>query len=123
MGRSEGPVMNSDERRADLCREEYFKGGHLLCPGCTGGTFWRLITKVLGKDSISTLGATCVSLPPAVFPSVLDIPSIYVSMATPAPLISGVSAALRILRRKGKLPQDEKINVFAMAGDGGTADI
>jgi len=115
--------MNSDETRANLCREEYFKGGHLLCPGCTGGTFWRLITKVLGKDSISTLGATCVSLPPAVFPSVLDLPSIYVSMATPAALITGVSAALRILKRKGRLPTEEDITVFAVAGDGGTADI
>ncbi len=116
-------MTDSQETRADLCREEYFKGGHLLCPGCTGGTFWRLITKVLGKDSISTLGATCVSLPPAVFPSVLDIPSIYVSMATPAPLITGVSAALRILKRKGRLPLDEDTTVFAVAGDGGTADI
>jgi pyruvate ferredoxin oxidoreductase beta subunit len=116
-------MMDNQETRAGLCREEYFKGGHLLCPGCTGGTFWRLITKVLGKESISALGATCVSLPPAVFPSVLDIPSIYVSMATPAPLITGVSAALRILKRKGRLPLDEDISVFAVAGDGGTADI
>ena len=55
--------------------------------------------------------------------SVLDIPSIYVSMATPAPLVSGVSAGLRALKRKGKLAKDEKITVFAVAGDGGTADI
>jgi pyruvate ferredoxin oxidoreductase beta subunit len=107
----------------ELPRQEYFKGGHTLCPGCPGGILWRLVSKVMGENSINTLGATCISLPPAVFPSVLDIPSIYVSMATPAPLISGVSAALRILKRKGKLPTDEKINVFAIAGDGGTADI
>jgi pyruvate ferredoxin oxidoreductase beta subunit len=77
----------------------------------------------MGENSISGLGATCISLPPAVFPSVLDIPSIYVAMATPAPLISGMSAALRILKRKGKLPKDEDIHVIAVAGDGGTSDI
>ncbi len=115
--------MIREERAKELPRQEYFKGGHLLCPGCTGGILWRLITKVMGENAISTLGATCITLPPAVFPSVLDVPSIYVSMATPAPLISGVSAALRILKRKGKVPKDEKINVFAVAGDGGTADI
>ena len=115
--------MIQNERVRDLPRKEYFKGGHTLCPGCPGGILWRLVTKVMGENSISTLGATCISLPPAVFPSVLDIPSIYVSMATPAPLISGVSAALKILKRKGKLAKDEKINVFAIAGDGGTADI
>ena len=107
----------------DLPRREYFKGGHTLCPGCPGGTLWRLMTKVMGENSIAILGSTCISLPPAVFPSVLDIPSISVSMATPAPLITGVSVALKILKRKGKLAKDEKINVFAIAGDGGTADI
>lgn len=115
--------MIQNERASDLPIREYFKGGHTLCPGCPGGILWRLVTKIMGENSISTLGATCISLPPAVFPSVLDIPSIYVSMATPAPLISGVSAALKILKRKGKLTKDEKINVFAIAGDGGTADI
>ena len=107
----------------DLPNREYFKGGHTLCPGCPGGILWRLVTKVMGENSINTLGATCISLPPAVYPSVLDIPSIYVSMATPAPLITGVSVALRILKRKGKLAKDKQINVFAIAGDGGTADI
>jgi pyruvate ferredoxin oxidoreductase beta subunit len=107
----------------DLPHREYFKGGHTLCPGCPGGILWRLVTKVMGENSINTLGATCISLPPAVYPSVLDIPSIYVSMATPAPLITGVSVALRILKRKGKLAEDQKINVFTIAGDGGTADI
>lgn len=115
--------MSRDDTDKSLCQEEYFKSGHLLCPGCTGGTFWRLITKVMGKNSICTLGATCISLPPAVFPSVLDIPSINVTMATAAPLISGISAALRILKKKGKLAKDDEINVFAVAGDGGTADI
>jgi pyruvate ferredoxin oxidoreductase beta subunit len=115
--------MEREDTIRDICGEEYFKGGHLLCPGCTGGIFWRLITKVLGKNSINTLGATCISLPPAVFPSVLDIPSIYVSMATPAPLITGVSAGLRALKRKGKLAEEDNITVFAVAGDGGTADI
>jgi pyruvate ferredoxin oxidoreductase beta subunit len=82
-----------------------------------------LLSKVMGENSITTLGATCIGLPAAVFPSVLDVPSIYVAMATPAPLLSGVSAGLRILKRKGKLAKDERINVYAVAGDGGTADI
>jgi pyruvate ferredoxin oxidoreductase beta subunit len=115
--------MIQKEKRQSLPRQEFFKGGHTLCPGCPGGILWRLVTKVMGENSISTMGATCISLPPAVFPSVLDIPTISVSMATPAPLITGVTVALRILKRKGKLGKNEKINVFAIAGDGGTADI
>lgn len=103
--------------------EEFFKGGHTLCPGCPGGILWRLITKVMGPNSITTMGSTCISLPPAVFPSVLDLPSISLSMASPAALISGVSAALKVLRRKGRRPGNERTNVFCVAGDGGTADI
>ena len=110
--------MNQRDTTEHLTQKDYFKGGHLLCPGCSGGIFWRLVTRIMGNNSIITLGATCISLPPAVFPSVLDIPSICVSMATPAPLISGVSAALRALKRKGKLKEDEEISVFAVAGEG-----
>ena len=104
--------MSRIEKTENSAGVDQFKGGQLLCPGCSGGIFWRLVTGVMGGNSISTLGATCISLPAAVFPSVLDIPSIYVSMATPAPLMTGVSAALRALKRKGKLSQEEKINVF-----------
>jgi len=123
MDRSERLEMTAKQRARHIPEQEFFKGGHLLCPGCSGGIFWRIITKVMGKNSIVTLGATCISLPPAVFPSVLDLSSLYVAMATPAPLITGASAALRILEKKGKLAKKAKPNVIAVAGDGGTADI
>ena len=115
--------MIKERKRQELDRQEFFKGGHTLCPGCPGGVFWRIITKVMGRNSIVTMGSTCISLPPAVFPSVLDLPSISLSMASPAALLSGVAAALKVLKRKGKRPPDEKIHVFSVAGDGGTADI
>ncbi|MBW1713338.1 MAG: pyruvate ferredoxin oxidoreductase, partial [Deltaproteobacteria bacterium] len=115
--------MRRPETTLSLPRQEYFKAGHLLCPGCTGGIFWRLLTKVMGPNSVSTLGATCISLPPAVFPSVLDLSSLYVAMATPAPLIAGVSTAVKILKRKGQLDPNQDMTIFAVAGDGGTADI
>jgi pyruvate ferredoxin oxidoreductase beta subunit len=37
--------------------------------------------------------------------------------------ITGISAALRVLKRKGRIAADRKINVFAMAGDGSAGDI
>jgi pyruvate ferredoxin oxidoreductase beta subunit len=115
--------MNRNEAMTHLAKEDFYKGGHPLCPGCTGGTFWRLVTKVMGKDSIACVGSTCVGLPIGLQPSALCLPSISVSMATPGPLITGTSAGLRALKRKGKLPQGRQINVFCVAGDGGTADI
>jgi pyruvate ferredoxin oxidoreductase beta subunit len=56
-------------------------------------------------------------------PSPLNIPTIHIGMPGPAAAISGISAALEILRIKGKRPPNERITVFALAGDGGTADI
>ena len=115
--------MNRNEAMTHLSKEEFFQAGHPLCPGCTGGTFWRLVNKVMGKDSIVGVGSTCVSLPVGLAPSAFSLPSISVTMATPGPLITGISAGLRILKKKGQLPPDRQINVFSVAGDGGTADI
>ncbi len=115
--------MNRAEAMTHLAKEDFYKGGHPLCPGCTGGIFWRLATKAIGKDSIACVGSTCVSRPAGLQPSVLCLPSISVAMATPGPLLTGVAAGVRALKRKGKLPQDRQITVFSVAGDGGTADI
>jgi pyruvate ferredoxin oxidoreductase beta subunit len=111
-----------EEKYKDIYNgEEYFMQGHLLCPGCSGGVIWRLMTKVLGKNSIGVTSASCLSLPAIMFPSSLKIPSLYVSFASASAAVSGVSAALRTMERDGTLK--EKINLFVLAGDGGTADI
>jgi len=44
-------------------------------------------------------------------------------MPGPAAGMTGISAAMEILRLKGKRPSNERTTVFAVAGDGGTADI
>jgi pyruvate ferredoxin oxidoreductase beta subunit len=62
-------------------------------------------------------------MPAILYPSPLDIPTLHVGMPGPAAALSGISAALEILAEKGKRPARGNINVFAIAGDGGTADI
>ncbi len=110
-----------DKHREIYYGDEFFVQGHLLCPGCSGGVIWRLITKVLGKYTIGVTSASCLSLPVIMFPSSLKLPSLYVSFASASAAISGVAAALRTMQRDGTLK--EKINLFVLAGDGGTADI
>jgi len=106
-----------------LTSEELFQSGNPLCPGCSGGVMTRWITKVLGKDSIFTVAASCMALPTLVYPHSLKLPSLYISMAPSPAGISGVSAALKVLKRKGRFPADRKVNVFAIAGDGSIGDI
>jgi pyruvate ferredoxin oxidoreductase beta subunit len=109
------------ENEVIFSRDETFKPGHLLCPGCSGGIIWRIVTKVLGKSSIAVTSASCLTLPAITYPAALVIPSLYVSFASASAAVSGVSAALHTKRKEGKLK--ERINLFVWAGDGGTADI
>jgi pyruvate ferredoxin oxidoreductase beta subunit len=100
-----------------LYQEELIKPGHFLCPGCPGATIWRIVTKVLGRSSILVHSASCLGMPVMIYPSCLEIPTFYVSFASASAAISGVSAALKTMDLK------EKVNLFVLAGDGGTADI
>jgi pyruvate ferredoxin oxidoreductase beta subunit len=106
-----------------LSKEEIFHSGHALCPGCPGGMIFRWITKALGKDSILAMGATCLGLPTNVYPSAVEIPCIYIAMAPAPAAISGISAAIKVLKRKGRIRVDRKIHVFAVSGDGSSGDI
>jgi len=106
-----------------LSQEELFRSGHPFCPGCPGGIMIRWITKVLGKDTICNVAASCVALPTSVYPHSLELPCLYISMAPSAVSIAGVNAALKVLKRKGRINPDRKINVIGLAGDGSAGDI
>ena len=106
-----------------LRREELFHSGHPLCPGCSGGVMMRWIGKALGKETIATISASCIAISTSVYPTSLEMPCLYISMASSPAGITGVSAALRILKRKNRFPRDRKVNVIAIAGDGSAGDI
>jgi len=106
-----------------VSKEELFHSGHPLCPGCSGGTMTRWITKALGGDTIATIAASCMAIATSVYPTSLAIPCLYISMAPSPAGITGISAALRILKRKGRFPKNRKVNVIAIAGDGSAGDI
>lgn len=106
-----------------VSKEELFHSGHPLCPGCSGGIMMRWITKALGKDTIATIAASCMAIATSVYPSSLAVPCLYIAMAPSPAGIAGVSAALRVMRRKGRFPKDRKVNVIAVAGDGSAGDI
>jgi pyruvate ferredoxin oxidoreductase beta subunit len=106
-----------------LPAEELFHPGHPLCPGCPGGTMMRWITKTLGGDCIANLAATCMALPTLVYPHNMEVPCLYIAMAPSPAGMAGVSAALRVLQRKGKFPADRRVHSIAVGGDGSLGDI
>jgi pyruvate ferredoxin oxidoreductase beta subunit len=103
--------------------EEPFSCGHRACSGCGEVLALRLICKALGERTIAVSATGCMEIISSPYPfTSWGIPWIHVAFENAGAVASGVEAGLKALTRKGKRP-DERINVVAFAGDGGTADI
>lgn len=101
----------------------YLAPGVRSCAGCTEQLAVRLALAVLGKDTIVVSPTGCVEVVTSMYPETAwRIPWIHVAFENAAAVASGIEAALKALRRKGRIP-DRDVNVVVFAGDGGTADI
>ncbi len=106
-----------------LDREEYFSAGHRACQGCGEALALRLILKALGSDIIVSNATGCMEIISSAYPQTAwEVPYIHVAFENAAAVGSGVEAALKALRRKGKIA-DRYVKSVAVAGDGGTCDI
>ncbi|MBP9020657.1 MAG: pyruvate synthase subunit beta [Syntrophobacterales bacterium] len=106
-----------------LDREEYFSAGHRACQGCGEALALRLILKALGSDIIVSNATGCMEIISSAYPQTAwEVPYIHVAFENAAAVGSGVEAALKALRRKGKVA-DRYVKSVAVAGDGGTCDI
>ena len=104
-------------------KPDLFMSGHRACAGCGPATVLRLIMKAVRGPTIMTNATGCMEVVSSIYP--------YTSWATPwlhsafenaAANASGIEAAIKILKKKGRIKQ-EQIDVIALAGDGGTYDI
>jgi pyruvate ferredoxin oxidoreductase beta subunit/2-oxoisovalerate ferredoxin oxidoreductase beta subunit len=96
---------------------DYFKPGHLGCPGCGAAIAIKFALKALGEKIIMVIPASCASIIVGPYPqSALNVPILHTAFATAGAAASGVRAALDL---KG----DTETTVLSWAGDGGTFDI
>ena len=96
---------------------DYFKPGHLGCPGCGAAIAIKFALKALGEKTIMVIPASCASIIVGPYPqSAVTIPVLHTAFATAGAAASGVRAALDM---KG----DTETTVLSWAGDGGTFDI
>jgi len=104
-------------------KPDLFLSGHRACAGCAPATVMRLIMKAMRGPTIVTQATGCMEVVSSIYP--------YTSWATPwlhtafenaAANASGIEAALKIMKKKGRIKQ-EHVDVIAFAGDGGTYDI
>ena len=109
---------------ADLPREELFARGHRMCQGCAAALIMRWLTKAIGKDAIIVNATGCVEVTTTVYPyTAWKHPWIHVAFENAAAVASGVETAIKMLKKKGRIPKDKDIKVVVVAGDGGTYDI
>jgi pyruvate/2-oxoacid:ferredoxin oxidoreductase beta subunit len=100
-----------------IFERDYFKPGHLGCPGCGAAIAIKFALKALGEKTIMVIPASCASIIVGAYPhSALSIPVLHTAFATAGAAASGVRAALDM---KG----DTETTVLSWAGDGGTFDI
>jgi len=104
-------------------KTEYFSAGHRACQGCGEALAIRLMCKALGKDTVVANATGCMEVISCIYPTTAwNLPWIHVAFPNSASVGSGVSAGLKALRRKGRIP-DRYVKTVAIGGDGGTMDI
>ncbi|MEE8185133.1 MAG: thiamine pyrophosphate-dependent enzyme [Thermodesulfobacteriota bacterium] len=103
-------------------KEELFSGGHRLCAGCGIPPIVRLILRSTDAGIVATTSTGCLEVGTSIYPyTSWRIPWIHSAFENAAATISGVEAAYRALKKRGKIDKD--IKFIAFGGDGGTYDI
>lgn len=114
-------TLKEASRRPDLLAP-----GHRLCAGCAEPMVARMVLKAARGPTIATTATGCLEVATTIFPyTAWNLPWIHNAFENAAATASGIEAAWRAMRRKGRGPLSkyETLDVVAFAGDGGTYDI
>jgi pyruvate ferredoxin oxidoreductase beta subunit len=104
-------------------KPDLFLSGHRACAGCAPATVLRLIMKATRGPTIVTNATGCMEVSSTIYPyTSWAVPWLHTAFETAGSNASGIEAALKILRKKGRI-KDQQVDVVAFAGDGGTFDI
>lgn len=104
-------------------KPDMFLSGHRACAGCVPATVLRLIMKATRGPTIVTNATGCMEVASTIYPyTSWAAPWLHTAFETAGSNASGIEAALKILRKKGRI-KDRQVDVIAIAGDGGTYDI
>ena len=117
----EGKLIKLGKRSVTV--DEFVAEGHSFCTGCGEALALRLACKALGRDVIIANATGCIEICTSPLPvTSWRVPWIHTLFENTAAVISGAEAGLKILMKKGRIPERD-IKCVAVAGDGGTSDI
>lgn len=100
--------------------------GHRMCAGCGAPPIVRMILRALHEDDHAVIASAtgCLEVSTCIYPYTAWTDSfIHTAFECTAATESGVEAAYKVLKKKGKLPENKNTKFIAFGGDGGTYDI
>ena len=104
-------------------KPDLFLSGHRACAGCGPAAVLRMIMKATRGPTIVTEATGCMEVVSSIYPyTSWALPWLHTAFETAAANASGIEAALKVMRKKGRV-KDQHVDVIALAGDGGTYDI
>ena len=105
-------------------KPDLFMAGHRACTGCGAVVVIRLVMKAVRGPTIVTSATCCMEVVSSIYPyTSWDVPWIHTAFENAAANASGIEAAIKVFKKKGRISREEQIDVIAFAGDGGTYDI
>jgi len=105
-------------RMKDLPSAHLLGSGTAMCAGCGGLEAVKEVYDVLGKKTVFVNAAGCMTLS-AVYPFTPFQGSwLYTAMASAPAGAQGVRDALDILKAKGRISDDQDLDVVVLTGDG-----
>src|SRR5438445_3476800 len=122
---AEAPVVLFDKIKTvrDTPREEMYTSGHRTCQGCESAMVMRHFSKAAGPRTIATGSTGCMYVANTSYMTTpWIIPWMPTQLGASGSSAIGTAAAVRALKRKGKI-KDEHINAIAFCGDLGGADM
>jgi len=103
-------------------RKDRFTGGHRACAGCGAAIIARQVLLAADCPVVVCVATGCLEVTSTIFPyTSWKVPYIHCAFENAAATLSGVEAAYKALKKKGKIEKD--IKFIAFGGDGGTYDI
>ncbi|MGE5599477.1 MAG: thiamine pyrophosphate-dependent enzyme [Bacteroidota bacterium] len=105
-------------------KQEPFSGGHRACAGCGAPIVTRMVLLAAENPVVCGSATGCLEVTSSLFPyTAWRTPFIHSAFENSAASVSGVEAAYRSLKKRGRLPVDKDVKFIAFGGDGGTYDI
>ena len=104
--------------------EDGLAPGHRLCAGCAEPTVVRQILHAIEGPVVVSSATGCLEVSTSGYPfTAWRVPWIHSAFENSSTTMSGVEAAYKALKRRGKIPKDKHITFLAFGGDGATYDI